>query len=571
MTHDRAQPIAVASEDIADLRAMAQNAIRDGELLALLCEISPGPYGASPRVLALLDAVEIGLACLAATHRALCARIRADRRVGFAGGELSEAEKRFACLMAAYVAMCEAGSTCQAACQIDARTLPPPSRHLPLDDYRSLLTGVDSGGNEGRETGGEAEIVAGLAGDLAQYVTFYRDHANHALRVNDERLAQCVASYFTLVAATSRRLGEVSDYRSMVEAMRDASLSVNGAEYRGFGRETALPEVEEAVLLPILPKDIVGNREVLDAGLALARAVAGFDLERGENPRPIRNPVLFIMGAPGCGKTVTAHAIGNYFLDLCRRHQIPARFRIIRRTDWASHFQNKSASELLRIFRSEIFDFQGVAGVYWPDIDTAFAARGDPSIRAEEKAVLGTLFGLLDGTIGPKNGKWFLIADANYLTMDQAALSRLTQDPHYARGPQTVADFCELLRDKKLANMRNHFPLGDDEWQKLGQRCVDAGLSGRAVDNIAGKLLAEVDEVEVPDEYFSLSYDDKVAVLEERRKDLDFAHLSRVLERYIEFEKDADDRARSERFEHRVREIREHLAARVAAVAGAEE
>jgi hypothetical protein len=207
-----------------------------------------------------------------------------------------------------------------------------------------------------------------------------------------------------------------------------------------------------------------------------------------------------------------------------------------------------------------------VAGVYWPDIDTAFAAREDPGIRAEEKAVLGTLFGLLDGTVGPRNGKWFMIADANFLTMDEATLSRLSQDPHHAKGPQSVEDFVVLLRDKKLAKVAKHLLLDDAAWEAFGTRCADAGLSGRAVDNLAGKLLAIIDDVAVPDHFFSLSYDEKVALLDQGRKTVDAPALDALLDRYIQFEREAEDRARTERFQRRVDEIREQLAARIAAV-----
>lgn len=547
------RPIEVTREDIDELRADACERIGKSCLLAHLHEVDPGPYGATAQVLELCTAVETGLACVMATRRAVVGRIEADRRTGFAGGGLTAGEQRFASLLAVFVGLQEAlaGLT-----DLDERSLPPRDRHLKLDEYRQPMSAD------------EAPLVDELIADLTRYVGFYRKHPNPALVVDGDKLRACIGSYLALASSTAARLGDDGEYRAALDALRDAGLMVAGAEYRGFQRDTAMPLVEESGLLPVLPEDIVGNREVLQAGMSLARAVAGFDLPRGQNPRPIRNPVLFSLGAPGCGKTVTAHAIGNYFLDLCRRHGIPARFRIIRRTDWASHYQNKSANELLRIFRDEIFDFPGVAGVYWPDIDTAFAAREEPGIRSEEKAVLGTLFGLLDGTVGPKNGKWFLIADANYLTMDEATLSRLSQDPHYARGPVTQEHFVELLRDKKLAKLSGHFALADEEWARFGQRCVDAGLSGRAVDNIAGKLLTQVDDVEVPDEYFVMAYEDKVAFLEGSRQSFDHAHLDQLLDRYIQFEKEAEERAQSERFDRRVSEIREHLAAKVAAVGG---
>jgi hypothetical protein len=545
-------PIVIPQHDTDDLHALARDAVRASGLVELMHEIDPGPYGATMRVLELLHALETGIACLVATRRALIGRIEADRRAGFAAGTVTPSEQRFASLVAVFVGLEEA----LALCQVDARALPPRERHLKLNEYRDLLTADES------------SLARDLLLDMRQYLGFYRGHQNPEMRLDESRVRVCVGSYLVLAASTAARLGDDGEYQATLDALRDAGVRVNGAEYRGFQRETALPVVEEAGLLPVLPGDIVGNHEVLDAGMSLARAVAGFDLKHGQNPRVIRNPVLFSLGSPGCGKTVTAHAIGNYFLDLCQKNGIPARFRIIRRTDWASHYQNKSANELLRIFRQEIFEFPGVAGAYWPDIDTAFAAREDPGIRAEDKAVLGTLFGLLDGTVGPKNGKWFLIADANHLSMDEAALSRLSQDPHYARGPQTAEDFVELLRAKKLAKLAEYFRLSDDEWLDFGKRCADAGLSGRAVDNIAGKLLSQVDDVDVPDEYFAMAFEDKVALLQGQRKSFDQAHLDGLLDRYIQFEQDAEERARSERFERRVSEIREQLAAKMIAVGG---
>jgi hypothetical protein len=412
-------------------------------------------------------------------------------------------------------------------------------------------------------------MLAALIADITGYLTFYKNHPNPGLALSgDDKLRACLASYLALAAQSCRRLGDDGEYAGLQAALSEAGLQIHGAEYHGFARDSALPVEEERTLLPLWPDDIVGNEAVLEAGLDLARAVAGFDLERNQNPMSIRNPVLFVLGAPGCGKTVTAHAVGNYFLDLCQTNGIPARFRIIRRTDWASHYQNKSSNELLRIFQEEVFDFPGVAGVYWPDIDTAFAAREDPGIRQEEKSILGTLFGLLDGTVGPKNGKWFLICDANFLTMDEAFLSRLSQDPHHAKGPQTSDQFVELLRDKKLGKLKSHLVLTDDEWSQFGQACVDNGLSGRAVDNMAGKLMSLIEDVALPDHYFALSFDDKVALLDAGRKTIAHDQLMELLDRYIKFEQEAEEKARRERFERRVIEIREQLAARIAAVGG---
>jgi hypothetical protein len=191
------------------------------------------------------------------------------------------------------------------------------------------------------------------------------------------------------------------------------------------------------------------TRSILQAGLKLARDVAAYDLEQRRSPKQL-NPVLFGLGRPGCGKTITAHAIGNYFLEYCRERDIPARFKVIRRTDWASSYQNASAATLVKIFKEEVYGFDGVCGVYWPDIDTAFASRSSGDLRSEEKNNLGAVFGIFDGTLIPKDGKWFMICDANFMQMDEATRSRIAQNPFTVKGPTTSEDYVQLLREMLL-------------------------------------------------------------------------------------------------------------------------
>lgn len=214
-----------------------------------------------------------------------------------------------------------------------------------------------------------------------------------------------------------------------------------------------------------------------------------------------------MLGTPGCGKTATAHAVGRYFLDLCGKAGLEARMRVIRRTDWASAYQNQSANTLLEIFKREVFNAPGVCGGYWHDIDTAFAARGDSDIRQEEKSILGTLFGILDGTVGPRNGRWFLLCDANTLNMDEATLSRISQNHIRARGPAAPEDF------------------------------------------------------EEPDEYFSMHLDRERALIAELSRPVATERILKMIGEYCRFERDSQLRSEEERFLNRVREIRFHLSA----------
>lgn len=548
-------PVEVTQQALSASQDRARSALARSAVPGLLAELVPGPYGTTIANLQILQALEAGLAGLLATRQALLGRIVADRRQGFAAPEPTATDQAFAGVFAAFAGLQRALD----GLDLDRQALPPPERHLKLAEYRPLLTADPT------------RLLPELLADLAGWLRFHRDHPDAARRPEDETgLVACVGGYLRLVASTAARLGAEGPYAGLLEALVEHGLALDGARYAGFQRQPTLLPVEESGLLPVQIEDIVGNREVIETGVALARSVAGFDLARGINPLSVRNPVLFVLGRPGCGKTITAHAIGNHFLDLCKRSGIPARFRIIRRTDWASHYQNRSAEQLLSIFQNEIFNFHGVAGVYWPDIDTAFAAREDPGIRAEEKAILGTLFGLLDGTIGPKNGKWFLIADANHLTMDEAALSRLSQDPHHAHGARTVQEYVALMRDKKLARVAAHLTVDEQGWRAFGERCVRDNLSGRAVDNMANKVLTLIERVDVPDSWYALPWDDKQHWLLAQRRSFDTAQLLDLLDGYVRFEQQAEERARAQRFEQRVGEIRERLAAQAVALGAGE-
>src|SRR5690606_33564239 len=289
---------------------------------------------------------------------------------------------------------------------------------------------------------------------------------------------------------------------------------------------------------PVRVEDIVGNQEYVEAGLKLARDVAAFDLEAGTSPKRI-NPVLFGLGRPGCGKTITAHAIGNYFLEYCRERDIPARFKVIRRTDWASAYQNASANQLVKIFKEEIYGFDGVVGVYWPDIDTAFASRSSGDLRMEEKNNLGAVFGIFDGTLIPKDGKWFMICDANLMQMDEATRSRIAQNPFTVEGPTSPEDYVKLARDILLRDVRSFINPDDDRWLEVGQACVNNKLSGRNVEAIANNIRSHIQDFEYPDEYFHASLERRREIIDQLSKRVSVDEIIDRINKYAEFQIEA--------------------------------
>ncbi|MBI4347605.1 MAG: AAA family ATPase [Elusimicrobia bacterium] len=503
-------------------RARAQ--VAAAGLPAILARADAGAFGTTPLNLEALDAVSRGLATAlaAAQHPALAQAAPPVFSLLFA----EEALDRLGCLSS------------------QPESLPPSG--FAVTQYGDL----------GSKRAADALQL--ILCDAANFLRFYLNHADGAKRLaRDAESLRCLRSYFGLIAQTIRK---------MQPEPAGLELVTPRLKLIGF-RVVPNASEEPSDLLPVTFDDIVGNEDYVKAGRRLVRDVAGFDMKAGQNPKRIRNQVLFVLGAPGCGKTVTAHAIGNYFLSLCEKSGLPGRIRVIRRTDWASSYQNQSANRLLEIFREEVFNAPGVAGVYWPDIDTAFAARGDSEIRQEEKSNLAAIFGILDGTIGPKNGRWFLICDANTLRMDEATLSRISQQPLKALGPVAPADFVRLIKDVKLRGKEAWLPISPEEWTKIGEHCVSLKLSGRSVDALAGRVLTEMEDFDEPEEYFSLPFEEKKKMIAELSRKITASRILELIDSHVKFEVEAQAKAESDKFVDRVKEIRFHLSAQAAAAA----
>lgn len=526
------------------MRAM----VKTVALPELLVSLVQGPYGLDKPHLDLLHIIEQAGAVYMELEKALKNRIQRDREgagFGFAN-RLDPVDEAFCNLFGLYAAADAASAACAtlsaAAIEVKGTIRAAWVHRLRHQSPRELL-----------------QI---LVQELVQFLDFHRK----TRLTEPSDLLDCAGAFFALLANSVQDQAVDSEFERHRRALEKIPTEVCGRCYHGFQPQvTTAVEEEPAELLPVTPEDIVGNKEFLAAGLRLARDVAGFDLTTGKNPKKL-NPVLFGQGSPGCGKTVTAHAIGNYFLNYCRQRNVPAKFLVIRRTDWASSFQNASATQLVKIFKEEVQAFKGVVGVYWPDIDTAFAARSDPGMRGEESNILGASFGIFDGTLIPKNGKWFLICDANYMNMDEATLSRISQDPHKILGPTTKEDFVELMRDKKLRDFQDMLPLTEDEWLKLGEKCLQAEFSGRNVESICQKILTEIQDVEPPEEYYQVDFEQRKTILKQLARPMTLQRIEAIMDQYAEFEQVAESQAESERFQTRVKEIVLNLSAQRAAM-----
>jgi hypothetical protein len=389
--------------------------------------------------------------------------------------------------------------------------------------------------------------------------------AEEGAQARTQATVRTLAAFLVLLRRAVLGHAESGTLRPLAQALARRGITIVGHAYHGLQIRDAATRGGGSGLLPVRPPDVVGNDDYLRAGLRLAHDVAGYDFATRRNPKRI-NPVLFGLGRPGCGKTVTAHAIGNDFLDYCRERDVPARFLVVRRTDWASSYQNASALNLVRLFEEEVYGFSGVCGVYWPDIDTALASRSSSGLRMEEKQNLGAVFGIFDGTLLPRDGKWFLVCDANTLHMDEAATSRIAQNPFTVTGPTTPACFVRLMRELELRDVARLLDLDADAWARVGARAVALGLSGRAAAAVCGNLLAHAQDFELPPAWFHADAAERERIWAGLGRRIDEVRVVGELERWAAFHAEAEARAEDERFEQEVDALVRRLnAGRVAA------
>ena len=192
----------------------------------------------------------------------------------------------------------------------------------------------------------------------------------------------------------------------------------------------------------------------------------------------------------------------------------------------------------------------------------------------EEKQNLGAVFGIFDGTLLPKDGKWFLICDANTLHMDEATTSRIAQNPFTVAGPTTPEHYVTLMREIMLKDVRAFVPDDDAAWQRLGTLAVEHDLSGRQVDAICGNIRSTVQDFEYPDAWFEADAAERDRLLTELAQPVDEARVAAFMEDFVRFHKPSEDRAAQERFDHEVETLVRQLnagreaAARAVAAAG---
>ncbi|MBN2526709.1 MAG: AAA family ATPase [Deltaproteobacteria bacterium] len=493
-------------------------------LPALFTQLAPGDFGLTEDTLYLLQRLK---QALMDAHVAAEKMKYAISPLGNDGQvvDLSKEQKQFAGLFALKVftwAMSDALS--------EKTARPNVEGAFELDGFLSLAAELDD------------NFAARISRLLCAFIK------NDGTEGGDEQqtthLFGAVFAFVLLLLETVSSVLESGRFKRFAEQVASHEMQIGLLRWKGV--VPVKVAAQKAMLRPVSPKDIIGNETYLNAAMRLARDVAGYDFEQQKNPKDI-NPIIFALGPPGCGKTLVAHAVGNYFTEYCTQRDISSQFVIIRKNDWASSYQNASAQNLISIFQ-KLHRFNGVVGIYWADIDTALASRDQKSLRSEEKANLSSAFNIFDGTLIPFDGKWFMMCDANNLEMDEALRTRIARNPFNANGPETPQQYVQLFLDIQLKKVAKHIRCDDALWQEIGQMACDAKISGRAMEGLAKKVMSRVQDFEYPDDYFNASFEEKGQIIESCSKTVSGQEIRQMVEDYVRFEKEEEMRLSQKRF-----------------------
>lgn len=234
---------------------------------------------------------------------------------------------------------------------------------------------------------------------------------------------------------------------------------------------------------------IVGNREAKRTLLGALHNVLSYDAETGENivkafyDFPER---FLIYGNEGTGKTSLLRAIAAEGQRIAETHGIPFAVRELSNA-FKNEYYSVSARNLRELF-AEINSGASAFLVLCEDIDTIFSSRGELKGRGgEDKAVLGEMLNLLEGASGEGRGNLLFAATTNAPeSLDAAFAARLRQCQLHVPGPETTADYTALFQ-QKLGRAAGNLKAAD--WENIGRASMGHALSGRAVRNIAMRIL----------------------------------------------------------------------------------
>jgi SpoVK/Ycf46/Vps4 family AAA+-type ATPase len=382
-------------------------------------------------------------------------------------------------------------------------------------------------------------------------------------------------------------------------------IRVGELELRGFSF-SAQAQDAKVEFTPVQPEQIVGNTSAKRALLRYIDRLALYDAEKGFNPvlelGGLPSTVLFD-GFPGTGKS-SLFRMGMTRMTM-RGEQVglPARFVSID-PSIKDEYYGKTA-KLLTEKLSLARDPRALTLIFFDDVDLLLLSRGDPGMGGADKDVLNITMQFLDGAFTTHIGNAQTYAATNEPTSTDSALRQRFHHREAIGGPEDWDDYAALI-GIKLAKQIKHgmvqvagevptvqmaartagqagprFAIPNPfagkktmTWRELGELCAefkrkDPRFTGRPIESVTQKLLAESADFDVPEEWFTnpaiylgKNYDEKVALLATLYRPITGEMIAAELEQYFNSEQRYADDAKIQRAERMAAELEAQLAAR---------
>jgi hypothetical protein len=417
-------------------------------------------------------------------------------------------------------------------------------------------------------------------------------------------LVNLTRDYF-IAARDQMSANAESHSAALLAQVEGVPLRIGGLELRGFtaSEQDSSAKVE---FTPVLPEQIVGNSAAKRAMLRYIDRLALYDAVRGFNPvlelGGLPSTVLFD-GFPGTGKSSLFRMAMTRMNMRSEQVGLPARFVSID-PSIKDEYYGKTA-KLLTEKLALVRDRGALTLLFFDDIDLLLLARGDPGLGGSDKDVLNLTMQFLDGAFTMNVGNAQTYAATNEPTATDSALRQRFHHREMIGGPEDWDDYAALIGIKLARQIKNglvqvggdlptiqiaaqtagaagpHFslpnPFGGKKgmsWRELGELCAefkrkDPRFTGRPIESVTQKLMADSADFDVPEEWFSdpaiylqKSYDERVARIKTLYRPITGDMIAAELERYFNSEQRYADDARAQRAERMAAELEAQIAAR---------
>lgn len=383
----------------------------------------------------------------------------------------------------------------------------------------------------------------------------------------------------------------------VLDVLELQGFSVAGAQQR-----------QKATFTPVLPEQIVGNTSAKRALTRYIDRIALYDAERGFNPvlefGGLPSTVLFD-GFPGTGKTSLFRMAMTRMNQRSEQVGLPAQFVTIDPSIKDEYYGKtaKLLTEKLALAR----DPKSLTLLFFDDIDLLLLSRGDPGMGGSDKDVLNLTMQFLDGAFTTHVGNAQTYAATNEPTATDSALRQRFHQREAIDGPEDWDDYAALLGIKLARQIRSglvqvggelptalaaqasgkpgqHFknavqsllPKGGKgmNWRELGELCAefkrkDPRFTGRPIESVTQKLLAESADFDVPEEWFTnpdlylaKPYDERVAMLKGLYRPITGDMIAAELEQYMASEQRYAAEAKNQKAQRAAADLEAQLAAR---------